>query len=344
MRASWKGLGALSLATALVLAGCGGGGGDAPEAVAPTLASSPELDALVAAAQEENCLTLYGVPDESALRSLTEAFTAEYDIPVSFIRLVSADLAQRFSTEADAGAPVADVIFLTHSPFYADALGRGWLTPVDEAGLPSFPADFPEGFTADDGATPIVQLVPTSLVYNTGAVTTVPDSWQAYADPANRGELLFAEPTSSPANLAFWHLMREEYGDGFLQQVAANEPRWYNSAVPATQAVAAGEGALGFPGVTAIVTNLQASNAPVETVRLSPTTGPEIALGLTAGSPCADAGRLFANYALSQAGNTFMNELTGDISPFDPAAAEFVRPVPVPEAEAQEIVALLGAP
>ena len=343
-----KSIGALGagLALTLALAACGGGGdsGGGQDVAAPALASSPELEQLVAAAREDNCLTLYGVPDESALKGLTDAFTEQYDIPVSVVRLVSADLAQRFSTEAQAGAPVADLILLTHSPFYADAFAEGWLTPVDEAGVPAFPGQFPEGYTADDGATPIVQLVPTSMVYNTDLVEQAPDSWEDYADPAYRGELLFAEPTTSPANVAFWKLMRDTYGDGFLSGVAANQPSWYNSAVPATQAVAAGEGALGFPGVRSIVTSLRGSGAPVETVALTPTTGPEIALGLTANRPCGDAARLFATYVLSQEGNTYFNTLSGDISPYSPEAERFVRPAPVPDAEAQEIGMLLGSP
>ncbi|MCO7218499.1 ABC transporter substrate-binding protein [Klenkia sp. PcliD-1-E] len=347
MRSTRRSTAALGTATALLLlvAGCGGGSEEpTSDVAAPTLADSEELDQLVAEAQQENCLTLYGVPDEAALQTLTDAFTAEYDIPVSVVRLVSADLTQRFSTEAQAGAPAADVILLTNSPFYSQAYDNGWLTPMDQADIPAFPGDFPEGFTADDGRTPIVQLVPTSMVYNPDLVSEAPDSWEAYADPAFSGELLFAEPTSSPANVAFWQLMRETYGDQFLQAVAANQPSWYNSAVPATQAVAAGEGSLGFPGVTPIVNNLKSAGAPVELAQLSPTTGPEIAVGVTADSPCSAAGRLFANYVLSEEGNTYLNELTGDISPFSSDAEDFVRPEQVPADQAEEIRQLLGAP
>ncbi|SHN39143.1 ABC transporter substrate-binding protein [Cryptosporangium aurantiacum] len=334
-----------SLALTLTLAACGDGGSDnRADVAAPTLSDSPELQQLVADAKKDNCLTLYGVPDESTLKAVTAAFTKEYDIPVSFTRLVSADLSQRFSTEAASGAPAADVILLTHSPFYKDALAKGWLNPVDKAGVPAYPGTFPTGYTADDGATPVVQLVATSLAYNSELVKTAPDSWEDYADPAYKGELLFAEPTSSPANVAFWQLMRDTYGDDFLTKVAANKPKWYNSAVPATQAVAAGEGSLAFPGVTPIVNSLKGSGAPVELAKLSPTTGPEIALGLTAKSKCPNAAKLFANYLLTEEGNTYLNKLSGDISPFAPNAKDFVRPKPVPDAQAQEISRLLGAP
>jgi iron(III) transport system substrate-binding protein len=349
MRTSRKSIGALGagIALTLTLTACGGGGddeGSTQDVAAPTISDSPELQQLISAAQEENCLTVYGAPDEAILKAVTDEFTAQYDVPVSFVRLVSADLTQRFSSEAEAGAPAADVILLTSSPFYADALSRGWLQPVDEAGLPALPGEFPADYTADDGATPVVSLVPTTMVYNSDLQEQAPESWEAYGDPANKGELLFAEPASSPANLSFWALMREEYGDDFLEAVAANEPKWYNSAVPATQGVAAGEGSLGFPGVAAIVTSLQGSGAPVESAVLAPTTGPEIALGLSADSPCQNAGKLFANFLLTQEGNEYFNEVSDAISPYAENVTDFVRPTPVSDAEAQEITSLLGAP
>jgi len=346
MRTTWKSIGALGagLAVTMALTGCGGGGDDAAaDVAAPTISDSPELDSLVTEAKKENCLTVYGVPDESVLKAVTDQFTKQYDIPVSVVRLVSADLQQRYSSEAQAGAEVADVILLTSSPFYADALSKGWLQPVDKAGVPSYPSDYPDGYTADDGATPVVSLVPTTMVYNTDLVDSAPKSWEAYGDPDNKGELLMATPSSSPANLSFWALMRKTYGDDFLEAVAANQPKWYNSAVPATQAVAAGEGSLGFPGVAAIVKSLQDSGAPVDQTVLSPTTGPEIALGLSADSPCQAAGKLFANFLLTEEGSTYLNELSGAISPFADNAGDFVRPTPVSDADAAEITSLLGA-
>ncbi len=55
--------------------------------------------------------------------------------------------------------------------------------------------------------------------------------------------------------------------------------------MPVTQAVAAGEGQIGHPGVSAIVNNLIEQGAPVEIVEMSPTTGPEAAIGISNDSP-----------------------------------------------------------
>jgi iron(III) transport system substrate-binding protein len=333
---------AVGLALSLGLSACGSGGSDSKDVAGPKIDQSAGLDKLVKNAKDDNCLTIYGVPEEATLKTVTDAFTKEYDIPVEFVRLVSADLAQRFSSEATADAPAADLILLTHSPFFADAYSKGWLNPVDEAGIPEY-KDFPQKWLRDEGATPAVYLVPSTMTYNTDLVDEKPTKWDDYANEQYKGDLLFAEPKSSPANYAFWSLMRKEYGDEFLQAVAKNEPKFYNSAVPATQAVAAGEGALGFPGVDAIVNALKSKGAPVESAQLLPTTGPEIAVGLSAKSKCPNAAKLFANFVIAKSGNEFLNKVAGGISPYSSDADDFVHAEPVPPADAAKIEELLGA-
>ncbi|PXY21334.1 ABC transporter substrate-binding protein [Prauserella muralis] len=326
---------------ALGLAACGGSPADSATADV----TDPELKALVTAAQEEGTVVLYGVPDEKVLRSVADRFTELYGVEVQPVRLVSADLAQRFSSEASSGAPASDLILMTHSPFYADALQKKWLTPVSSAGIPDYPGDYPADYLLSDGDVPVVSLVPTSAVYNTDKVSAPPESWQDYADPKYRGQLAVADPATSPANLSFWQLMRDTYGDDFLRGVAANEPTWHNSAVPGTQAVAAGEDALGHPGVEAIVRNLTESGAPVKTVVPGPTTGPEIALGLTAGSEHPNAAKLFAHFVLSKEGSTLLAEVSGAGSPYGTGLPDgFERPQPVSAQQEKQIKQLLGSP
>lgn len=307
-------------------------------------AAAGGLDELISAAQDEGSLTFYGAPDARVLNILGDAFEEKYDIPVEAVRLVTGDLTQRFAAEAEAGAPVADLIIVTHSPFFDEAIGNEWLTPLDEAGIPDYPGDFPEDYFENDGATAIISMVPTSLVYNTDAFDEAPDSWEIYADASMEGQIQMADPATSPANLAFWTLMQQEYGDEFLEAVAANNPTWHNSAVPATQGVAAGEGSLAHPGVTAIVRSLQAEGAPVEVVNIGPTTGPEMALGLTAGSDSPNAAKLFAHFMLSEEGNNLLAEESEAASPYGLNQPEgWTRPGAIDLSTGEEISSLLGA-
>lgn len=331
-------------AAALLTLGVGACGGSSAGTGTADV-TDPELRKLVTAAQEEGSLVLYGVPDEDVLRAVGDKFTELYGVEVEPVRLVTADLAQRFSSEASSGAPASDAILMTHSPFYTDAIEKKWLTPASSAGIPDYPGDYPADYLLSDGDVPVVSLVPTSAVYNTDKVSSPPKSWEDYADPKYRGKLAIADPATSPANLAFWQLMRDTYGDDFLRGVAANEPTWQNSAVPGTQAVAAGEDVLGHPGVEAIVRNLTSSGAPVKTVVPGPTTGPEIALGLAEGSEHPNAAKLFAHFILSKEGNTLLAEVSGAASPYGSGLpGGFERPQPVSAEQEKEIKRLLGSP
>lgn len=318
---------------------------DGTETSADAGGDGADLSALADAASADGSLTLYSVLDESVLQELGDRFTEEFGINVDFVRLVSSDLQQRFSAEADAGAPAADVIILSHSPFFADALDSGWLTPLADAGLPNFPGDLPEEYVVNDGGAAVVSVIPTSIVYNTDMVDAAPEDWTVYADEAyGDGLLQIATPDSSPISLAFWQLMRDEYGDEFLEDVAANNPVWHNSAVPATQAVAAGEGALGHPGVDAIVQNLQAEGAPVELAYPSVTTGPLTAVGLAEGSQNPDAAKLFAAWMLTEEATEFLADASGAGSPYGYNVTEGFQPPQVPSPDqAAELMEMLGA-
>lgn len=332
---------AAGLTAALALTGCSAGGDDTS---APDVSvDDPALQELIDGATEEGSMTLYSIIDETPMRAVAEAFTEKYGVQVNVQRLVSADLQQRFSAEAEAGATVADVVMLTHSPFYSNSLESDWLTPLADADIPGFD-EYPEEFLRNDGAAAIVSLVPTRLVYNTDNVTEEPTSWEEYADPKYKGKLLFAAPDTSPANLTFWSLMIDEFGEDFLRDIAENEPVWQNSAVVTTQGVAAGEGDLAHPGVLAIVNTLQGEGAPVAAALLGPTTGPEIGIALAADSPSPNAAKLFAHFLLSQEGSEVLAEETGDGSPYGKNMVDgWVSPGPVDDAVAARINELLGA-
>ncbi|GAA3668799.1 extracellular solute-binding protein [Arthrobacter ginkgonis] len=324
-----------------LLTACAGGGG-ASESPSAAPSFDAETQALITEAKSAGAVTFYSMIDEASLRVISEDFTARYGVQVEPVRLVTGDLIQRYSAEAASGKAAADVVLMTDSPFFDDALANGWIAPVKDAGVPGA-SGFPEKLYTHDGATPIVSLIPSEVVLNSDAITAVPADWKIYADPAYKGKIMLAEPDSSPANIAFWSLMKEKYGDGFLREIAANEPKWMGGAVPLTQGIAAGEADLGFPGVAAIVNNLQKSGAPVQLVGLAPTTGPEAAVALSKSSANPAGAKLLASYLMSEDGNKLLNDDTAAISPLDAAASErFTRVSDVQLADVAEIRSLLG--
>ncbi|MCX0275115.1 extracellular solute-binding protein [Nocardia zapadnayensis] len=329
---------AIACAAAL-LTGCGTGG---PGSAGPAADLDPETRALVEAAQSAGPVTIYSMLDESALRMIAEHFTDEYGIQVEPVRLVTADLIQRFSAEAESGRTAADIVLVTDSAFIGDARTKGWIAPIAQQDLPPAADTFPKEYLTHDGAAAVVSLIPSEMVVNSDEISEPPQSWEAYADPRFKGELMLTRPDTSPANLAFWSLMIERYGEDFLRKIADNEPTFSNSAVPLTQAIAAGEAEIGFPGVAAIVQNLAEQGAPVELLPLAPTTGPEATVALSEHSPNPAGAELLAGYLMSEKGNRLLNDGSDGISPYDTEGVQrFIRVGDVELADAAKINALL---
>lgn len=340
--------GSLAAAMMLLLSACGSGGGGGESGEGGALAGAVEeasgMEELVAAAEEEGRLIFYSVPDEAVAQGIAKEFSSRYDIEVEFVRLVSADLAQRYAAEAESGVPAADLILMSDSPFFDDALGEGWLTPLTEAGIPDYPGDFPEEFLVDDGVSAVVSVNPTVLGYNTELVTETPEDWTVLTDPKWKGKVQISDPTTSDANVYFWDLIREEYGEDLLRQIGANQPTLSGGAVPSAQAIAAGEGAIAVPAVSVILDGLKAEGAPVDYVMPDVTTGSEIAIGISTEAANPNAARLFAHFLLTKEGNELLTLPYNTASPYGGnLPAGYKRPNPEALDRREEIYELLGA-
>jgi iron(III) transport system substrate-binding protein len=342
-------LGAVLAAAALLgLTACGGGdGGDAAADDAAKSGNKPLAD-LITKAREEGSVTFYSVPPEDVAQALADAFTEKYGIDASFVRLTAAPLAQRFSAEAEAGRPGADMIMVSNSPFYADGVAKKWLTPLPDADIPDYPAGLPDDFVLADKGTAVVQVQPSGFGYNTDQVSEqdAPKDWPDLLDPKWKGKILMANPKSSPAYVDFWYMIEQEYGIDYLTDLRAQVARFYDGTVPLTEAMAAGEGAITVPNVTSAVQPAKDKGAPVAINVPSLTNGPEIVAGIAAKAQHPNAARLFTHFVLSEEGNRILNSQPGSVSPYDESSmpAKFTR---VNHADAakkeKEILSALGA-
>lgn len=303
-----------------------------------------DFAALVEEASAQDSVTIYHMLDESAFREIADDFTDRFGISVNPVRLVTGDLQQRYSSEASQGSAVADLVMVTHSAeFMQDGYDSNWFRTADELELPESISEFPDDFYADEGNTPIILMVPGYGIWNSSSDVERPSEWTDFADPKYEGNLIISDPGTSPAGLAFWQLQRDVHGDEFLEDVAANNPIVHNSASPVTQAVAAGEGAIGYPGVPAIVNTLIDQGAPLEMVELSPTTGNEVGLAVSENSPNSAGGALFMAYLMDEAGSISLAETAGGISPYETDWNDrFTRFQDITPWDSTEIRTLLG--
>lgn len=324
------------------------GGGTSGGAVAGICGSTEEE--LVAAAQEEGSVTFYGAATENILQVAAEAFGEEYGIETQFIRLGSSDLEQRYNAEAEADSIVADVAIqsdtgISDVNFFENGVEQGWMVPLEEAGIPGFPWDFP----ADDwlrGSRAVLHIQPWLIGYNTDLVDDPPTDWPDVLDPKYQNQILLPDPSASGAYAFVWAAVLNEYGEEFFADLAAQEPRLFDSGVPATEALAAGEGALQFPAVGGQIADPQSRGAPVDIVVPNVTSGVEMSIGLTnpelAEHPCA--AQLLTAWLMQEEGNAVFSDFPAVFSVYNPEGlpSGYVSPSEELAAQSDTINELLG--
>lgn len=355
------------LAASLLAAGCGDDGDDDGGAAATTATTAAtdtsettaasgggglcggSEEELIAAAQEEGSVTFYGAATENVLQAGADAFSAEYDIATEFIRLSSSALEQRFNAEAQAGTFVADIVIQSDTGigdvnFFQNGVDQGWMVPLADAGIPGYPWDFPEEWLRDSRA--VLHVQPWLIGYNTNVVEDPPEQWPDVLDERFRDLILLPDPAASGAYTFVWAAVLEEYGEQFFTDLLAQNPRFFESGVPATEALAAGEGGLQFPAVGGQIAGPQAQGAPVDIVIPDVTSGVEMSIGLpnpeNAEHPCA--AQLLVSFLMQEQGNRAFADFPAVYSVYDPdqLPSGYVSPSDELAAQSATINQLLG--
>jgi iron(III) transport system substrate-binding protein len=257
-------------------------------------------------------------------------------------------LQQRYSSEAAAGNIPANLLVTSNSlPFAAEAIKQGWLEPIGEAGLPVLKSgEFPSRLVLGPVAT--VQITPWLFAYNTDKLKgdQIPKDWSDVLKPQFKGQVLLPDPRVAGAYIDFWSLILDRYGQTYIDQLRANNLRLYPGGVPAVQALAAGEGSILFPAVAPQVAGAKAKGGPVDVAVMDRTTGVEAMVMLTARakSKAPNAGRLFANYLMSQEGNAVLNGDPGGFTIYElnKLPKGYESPKPYPPSRRDEIGRMLG--
>lgn len=311
----------------LLRAGLGAGIGAGVSALYPwqdSIAQSAtplNIDQLIAAAKAEGEVVFYLSATEPIAKALADAFSAKYGIRTAFVRLSPAPMVQRFTAESEGGNPATDLVWIGTSPafnlaFGREAVKRGWIESISRAGLPVLQGGaFPTRFMRENSV--VVELGMWVIGYNTDRIKAaeIPKNWTQTLDAKFRGQILIPDPLVSNAYIGFWGLLYETYGEEFFARLRDLKPRFVPSAVPGTQALAAGEAILALPTVTALTSSLKEKGAPVDRFIPDVTTSTESEIFLVARnrSKHPNAGRLLANYMMSEEGNRVINGVSGGI-------------------------------
>lgn len=282
-----------------------------------------ELDALIKAAKAEGEVSFYSGATENVAKRTGDAFQAKYGIKYSFIRLAGVSTERRFAGEAETGTFAIDFYMVsTAVPFALEAIKKGWVEPISEAGIPAIRSgEFPARFVT--GPTVVAQVAPWGITYNTERVrgADIPKDWTDLLNPKFKGQVLLPEPRSSNAYITQWSAIQEKYGDDFFAKLRAMSPRHYPSGVPSTNALGAGEGMVQAPAVAAQISATAEKGAPIAHVIPAYTSGVEMHLVLVNRTKAKHpaAARLLVNFILTQEGSKVFNSEPGSLSVFDTA-------------------------
>jgi iron(III) transport system substrate-binding protein len=334
---------------AIFSSACGGG---APPAPTPSSAGATSLDALVSAAKAEGSVTWYAPSSQASIDRVAEAFQKKYGISVQGLRFASAELLQRYSAEADSGKLVADVISPSGdlTTFLADAARKNWVDANASENVPVVKAnEFPAKFKANPNA-PVLNVAPWLIAYNNKLLKPeeAPKTWTDLTNPRFKDKLMVLDPRAAAAYYDVFDLLHKTYGEGFFEQLRANNPRFYQGGVPGNQALGAGEGAVLFPTSASLAGEVAKSGAPVAMVQPDLSVGIESKLVISARgkSPHPNAGLLLANFLMSREGNQVFANDPGVFSVYDTSGLPKDYTSASPDAETKEnqkkLLPLLG--
>jgi iron(III) transport system substrate-binding protein len=295
-------------ALSIALAGCAGGGDDAPEQDGTSAGSLDELyEQAVDAGQ--TTVTIYG-PSEAAFAPVYDQFMKAYpDITVATEFLFGGDLRTRIDQEVATGQHVGDLIHLDDSVNYVDNLA-----PVDLVGV----EDAPDDVSLFDGKLYVPSRSLYTFVYNTDKLTAdqVPTTWADVAkDDSLKGVTGMSDPTSLAATSTVLYnaYTNDAIDDDWLTAVAALDPQIYQSTSQMVGAVATGEISFTPVAYYGFVVTQKAKGASVGFV--IPEDGAVLAdnpYGMVDGAPSPLAAQLLVSWLMSPEGQTAITLLANE--------------------------------
>ena len=289
--------------------------------------SSAQLDALIRAARAEGEVIAYSAQPQPVNQRFAQAFTAKYGVKISFVRLSSGPLLQRYASEAGAGNIAADLLFFPvngSETFLAEAKKQGWLQPSTAAEVPALASgEYPVTFFRNTPAflTPVVSIIPWAFGYDTQKVAAkdAPKEWTDLLDPKWKGQIVRTDPQVAIGHYVLWRALLARYGEGYYAKLRDQSPRTNNpEAVAAAQALAAGEGSIMLLTTGAVIQSLKDKGAPVEVVTPAFTSGVEMGIYLSAKAKHPNAARLAIHYAMTREGSKVQSSDPGSVDIFEP--------------------------
>jgi iron(III) transport system substrate-binding protein len=312
------------LVVAALLAACGGGddGGDeagaggSPGEETAELAGLSGADDLAAEAAEEGTLTVYSSQSLDALNVLAERFNEQYpDVKVEVVRAIDADLEPKVEAERSTGAGIGDLVVVADAGWVTTKANEGWWIAPEGPELTGAGAYDAEQYVHEGGFFEVNAAVLT-FAWNTQSVPEGIDDYQDLLAPELAGgKLGIIEPTAGSIVDFYWWL-EETFGEEYVEDLAAQEPRIYPSALPIGEALASGEIFASPYAAPSTLVTAQAKGAPVDFgISEDGAWGARFLAMVPDSAPHPKAAMLFANFMVTPVGQEAIAAAAGSVQP-----------------------------
>jgi iron(III) transport system substrate-binding protein len=314
---------ALCAGAAALITACGGSGGSNTAASAPASGSWTDV---VAAAEKEGKVTIYSGQGTEQLEDLAARFQQKYPkIKAEVVRAVETDLAPKVEAEARTGKGIADVFVMTDRA-WLDANKATFVAPRG----PAF--DDPAYNRAEhqfDGNYFLIDATILTFAWNTERFAGKLNDYSGLLDPALAGGKIGIVPADGAARVDFYQYLAENYGEDFLEKLAAQRPRVYPSALPMAQALSSGE----IAAATMVEPQIdeKKAGAPVEWGLAQPAWGARFHGALLESAPHPNAAQLLADFMITPEGQAAIARKAASVLPDIPGAVDETKNVRKPD-------------
>lgn len=201
---------ALALLCSLILAGCGGSGGD-KKAAAPA-----------AGKNDANKLIIYTSMKESLIKGIVEGFKQKNPgVEVDYQSAGAGKLMAKIAAERQSGKILADVIWTSEVPDFYNMKKEGILEPYKTPLL----KELINPFDDYDGSFTAARLGTLGIAVNTDKIKTPPAQWSDLMKPEYKNAFAIADPALSGTSYMSVALLGKQFGWEFFEKLAANQAR-----------------------------------------------------------------------------------------------------------------------
>jgi iron(III) transport system substrate-binding protein len=260
------------------------------------------------------------------VEAIVAGFTKKYGVKVDAVRLSSAPVTQRISTEIRTDNVNVDVFTHGDATFVESGAKDGWWAALKTDELPDLAA-WPHDFVKDSYVN--VSVGPLGgVAYNTSLVKSDPPcTWDALLDPKWKGQIILTNPATTAAYTHFFDVVLHSpgLGEDWLTKFKSQISTVAESSVPASQMLAAGEGKISVIGLIPPMQPLIDKGAPLAFCALdNPAPAFRTFAAVVDKAKHPNAARLFMDYLLSKEGQTIYAKKSNAASPLGrlPGAVE----------------------